>query len=78
MLLFDIQIIMYIEVMLSTNEHINILLMRYRAIMEEAYNLRQTDPALSDYDFFEGLRIRKDLEFLYNIDLKTSTNTFVD
>lgn len=64
--------------MTPTNEHIDILLAQYKAIMEEAYNLRQTDPALSDYDFFEGIKLRRDIELLYNMNFKNSVNELLD
>ena len=64
--------------MVESNEHINILLAQYKAIMEEAYNLREIDPAISDYDYFEGLKLRKDLELKYNLNFKTAISDLLN
>ncbi|WP_138940586.1 Lacal_2735 family protein [Aquimarina agarivorans] len=41
------------------------LMSRYMELMEESYNLKQTDAALSDYDYYEAIKIRRCLELQY-------------
>ena len=55
-----------------------LLLHRYKALMEEAYNLRFTDAALSDYDYHEALKIRRRLELQFRLQFKTSTTELLD
>ncbi len=54
------------------------LMSRYKALMEEAYNLMQTDAALSDYDYFEAIKIRRCLELQYRLRFKRSTLDLLD
>ncbi len=51
---------------------------RYKELMEEAYNLKQTDAATSDYDYFEALKIRRRLELQYRLHFKKSTLDLLD
>ena len=55
-----------------------LLLHRYKTLMEEAYNLRFTDAALSDYDYYEALKIRRRLELQFRLQFKTSTTELLD
>jgi len=54
------------------------LLTRYRELMEEAYNLRQIDPAISDYDFYEGLKVRQLLELQKSLKYKNKIQELLD
>lgn len=47
-----------------------LLLARYKTLMEESYNLRETDPAMSDYDFYEGIKLRRLLELQHRLKFK--------
>ena len=55
------------------SENKKTLLMRYQSLMEEAYNIRYTDPAMSDYDFFEGIKLRRLLEIKYRLKFTIKT-----
>ena len=46
--------------------------------MEEAYNLRQIDPAISDYDFYEGLKVRQLLELQKSLKYKNKIQELLD
>lgn len=50
-----------------------LLLARYKTLMEESYNLRETDPAMSDYDFYEGIKLRRLLELQHRLKFKKKT-----
>ena len=54
------------------------LLTRYRELMEEAYNLRQIDPAISDYDFYEGIKVRQLLELQKSLKYKNKIQELLD
>ena len=79
MLFTDYQIFAYIYSMIQQDsENTQLLLARYKLLMEEAYNLRQIDPALSDYDFYEGLKIRALLELQNNFTFKNKINDLLE
>ena len=69
---------MYIYNMERKSNHIELLLIRYKILMEEAYNLREVDPALSDYDFYEGMKLRSLLEAQHRLVFKKSTLELLD
>ena len=54
------------------------LMNRYEFLVEEAYNLRFTDSALSDYDYHEALKIRRRLELQFRLQFKTSINDLLE
>jgi hypothetical protein len=35
----------------------NVLLLRYKTLVEQAYNLRQTDSALSDFSEYKAIKL---------------------
>ena len=64
--------------MAHTSKNTKLLLARYKTLMEEAYNLRETDPAMSDYDFYEGLKLRRLLELQHRLKFKKNTQDLLD
>jgi len=52
--------------------------MRYKVLMEEAYNLREVDPALSDYDYYEGMKLRSFIEMQQNLKFRIRTIDLLD
>jgi len=54
------------------------LLARYKILMEEAYNIREIDPAMSDCDFYEGIKLRRLLELQHRIKFKKSSLDLLD
>ena len=63
---------------ISESNKAKFLLTRYRELMEEAYNLRQIDPAISDYDFYEGLKVRQLLELQKSLKYKNKIQELLD
>ena len=59
-------------------DHTELLMMRYKVLMEEAYNLREVDPALSDYDYYEGMKLRSFIEMQQNLKFRIRTIDLLD
>jgi len=64
--------------MVEASRNTYLLLNRYKELMEEAYNLRETDPAISDYDFYEGIKLRRLLELQHRLKFKKNTLDLLD
>lgn len=64
--------------MANVSKNTQLLLARYKELMEEAYNLRETDPAVSDCDFYEGLKLRRLLELQHRLKFKKNTQELLD
>jgi hypothetical protein len=62
--------------MISTQkiiDHQNLLLTRYKMLVEQAYNLRQTDSALSDISEFKAIKLLHKLNKLKYLNRDLST-----
>ncbi len=58
--IFCIDLVQLINSMKYTNKYINhqaVLLQRYKRLMEEAYNVRYTDSALSDISEYRAIKL---------------------
>lgn len=64
--------------MIHKSNKVEFLLTRYSELMEEAYNLSQIDPAMSDHDFYEGLKVRQLLEFQHRLKFKNNIEELLD
>ncbi|MFD2914886.1 Lacal_2735 family protein [Psychroserpens luteus] len=62
--------------MISTQkiiDHQNLLLTRYKMLVEQAYNLRQTDSALSDISEYKAIKLLHKLNKLKYLNRDLST-----